>query len=129
MIGHRYSLWARRLHWLVFILVAAALIMIYAHGWSPKGSTMCALFKWAHMQFGIVVILVMLPRVMVRRRHARPPIVPPPPPLQEWLARVVQLTLYGLLFAVPLLGIASRLWSPDSWNFVGIPLPHVAGNQ
>ncbi|HET7634445.1 MAG TPA: cytochrome b [Burkholderiales bacterium] len=126
MIGHRYSLWARRLHWLVFILVAAALIMIYAHGWSPKGSTMCALFKWAHMQFGIVVILVMLPRVMVRRRHARPPIVPPPPPLQEWLARVVQLTLYGLLFAVPLLGIASRLWSPDSWNFVGIPLPHVA---
>jgi cytochrome b561 len=126
MIDYRYSLWARRLHWLVFILVAAALIVVYAHGWSPKGSTMRALFKWAHMQFGIVVIPVMLPRVIVRSHHVRPPIVPPPPPLQEWLARVVQLTLYVLLFAVPLLGIATRLWSPDGWNFVGIPLPHVS---
>lgn len=38
----------------------------------------------------------------------------------------MQYALYALLFAVPLLGIANRLWSPDAWNLLGISLPHVA---
>ena len=37
----------------------------------------------------------------------------------------MQYALYVLLFAVPLLGIANRLWSPDARNFLGISLPHV----
>ena len=125
MNDSHYSLWARRLHWLVFILVAVALILIYAHGWSPKGSAIRALFKWTHMQFGIAILLVMLPRIIVRWRGERPPIVPSPPSWQEWLAHLMQLVLYVLLFTVPLLGIANRLWSPDNWNFLGISLPHV----
>lgn len=126
MSESRYSGWARRLHWLVFILVATALILIYAHNWSPKGSAIRAQFKWAHMQFGMVILLLMLPRVVARWRGVRPSIVPPLPSWQEWLAQFVQYVLYALLFAVPLLGIANRLWSPDAWNFLGIPLPHVA---
>ena len=125
MTDSRYSLWARRLHWLIFILVTVVLILIYAHGWSPKGSTIRAQFKWAHMQFGMAILLVMLPRMMVRWRSARPSIVPSLPAWQEWLANLVQYALYVLLFAVPLLGIANRLWSPDAWNFLGISLPHV----
>ena len=122
----RYSPWTRRLHWLIFILVAFSLILIYAHGWSPKGSSIRALFKWTHIQFGIVILLVMLPRMIVRWRGGRPPIVPPLPSWQEWLAHLMQFVLYVLLFAVPLLGIANRMWSLDAWNFLGIPLPHVA---
>lgn len=121
----RYSLWGRRFHWIVFVLVAAALVMIYAHGWSPKDSTIRALFKWTHMQFGIVILLLMLPRIIVRWRSGCPPIVPAPPRWQELLAHLVQLVLYVLLFIVPVLGIANRLWSPDAWNFLGIALPHV----
>lgn len=120
-----YSPWTRRLHWLVFILVSVALILIYAHGWSPKRSTIRAQFEWAHIQFGIVVLLVMLPRVIVRWCGERPRIVPTLPSWQERLAHLVQLVLYALLFAVPLLGIASRLWSPHAWNFLGVSLPHV----
>lgn len=125
MKDSRYSLWARRYHWLVFILVAMALILIYAHGWSPKGSDARAVFKWAHIQFGIAIILVMVPRVMTRWRGEHPSIVPPPPPWQAWLARLVQFLLYVLLIAVPLLGIANRLWSPSDWDFMGMALPHV----
>ena len=125
MNNSHYSLWARRLHWLVFILVTVALILIYAHGWSPKGSAIRAQFKWAHTQFGIVILLVMLPRIMVRWRSQRPPIAPPIPSWQEWLAHWMEMVLYVLLFAVPLMGIANRLWSPDAWNFLGISLPHV----
>ncbi|MEO8777439.1 MAG: cytochrome b [Rhodanobacter sp.] len=125
MNDSRFSAWTRRLHWLVFSLVATALILVYAHGWTPKGSPIRAQFKWAHMQFGIAVILVMLPRVIARWRGGRPPIVPPLPSWQKWLAHLVQYALYAALFAVPLLGIASRLWSPDTWNFLGLPLPRV----
>lgn len=121
----RYPLSVRRFHWLVFILVASALILIYAHGWSPKGSTMRAAFKWTHIQFGIVILLMMVPRMVARLRGGRPHIAPPPPSWQQWLAHIVQFALYALLFAVPILGIANRLWSPSDWNFLGIALQHV----
>jgi len=119
-----YSTWTRRLHWLVFILVTVTLILIYAHNWSPKGSVIQAQFKWAHMQFGIAILLVMLPRVIMRRRGGRPHIFPPLPTWQDWLAQLMQFVLYVLLLALPLLGIANRLWSPEAWNFLGIALPH-----
>lgn len=126
MPDSRYSPWIRRLHWLIFILVACALTLIYLHGWSPKGSTLRANLKWAHMQFGMVILLVMLPRLLVRSRGgSAPPIVPPSPRWQMVIAGAVHVALYVLLFATPLLGIASRIWNPAAWNFMGIPLPHV----
>ncbi|MGB3289036.1 MAG: cytochrome b [Burkholderiaceae bacterium] len=121
----RYSLPVRRFHWLIFILVAAGLAMIYGHNWSPKGSGIRDAFKWAHIQFGITILLVMLPRVAARLRSTRPAIVPPLPSWQSTLAHLLQFVLYVLLFAVPLLGIANRLWSPSDWNFLGVALPHV----
>lgn len=121
----RFSLWSRRFHWLVFILVVAALALIYAHGWSPKESTLRAVFKWAHIQFGIVILLVMLPRIIVRWRTRRPPIIPPPARWQKRLANLVQFVLYVLLIAIPLLGMETRVWSPDAWNFLGISMPNV----
>src|SRR3546814_12335714 len=67
----------------------------------------------------------MIPRLVACLHGQRPHIVPPPPSWQKWLAHLVQFVLYVLLFAVPLLGIANRLWSPSDWNFLGIALPHV----
>jgi cytochrome b561 len=121
-----YSLWSRRLHWLTFILVTLLLILIYGHGWSPKDSAIRAAFKWSHIQLGIVLILVLIPRFIVRARSKAPDIVPPPPTGQMRIARLVQLVLYALLIAVPLLGLSNRLWSPSDWDFLGIALPHVA---
>ncbi|MEO8778966.1 MAG: cytochrome b, partial [Rhodanobacter sp.] len=61
MNNSRYSSWTRRLHWLVFIFVVVALLLIHAHNWSPKGSDIRGQFKWAHIQFGMAILLVMLP--------------------------------------------------------------------
>ena len=126
MPDSRYSPWTRRLHWLIFILVAGALALIYLHGWSPKGSTLRADAKWAHMQFGVAVLLVMLPRLLVRARGSSPPINPAPPRWQDLISKAVHLALYILLFATPLLGLASRLWNPAETDFLGVVLPHVA---
>jgi cytochrome b561 len=127
MTEPRYSPWTRHLHWVVFILVACALLLIYIHNWTPRSSPLHASAKWAHMQFGIAILLVMLPRLLVRSRApTAPPITPPLPAWQAWAAKTVHLALYVLLIVTPLLGIASRLWNPAAWNFLGVPLPHAA---
>lgn len=127
MSTNRYASWVRHLHWLVFALVAGALILIYMRAWVPKRSDLRVDLDWAHMQIGIVVLLVMLPRLVVRAcNFAPPPIHPPLPRWQDASAKLVHLTLYWLLIAVPILGITNRMWDPASWNFFGIPMPHVA---
>ncbi|HET7931086.1 MAG TPA: cytochrome b [Rhodanobacteraceae bacterium] len=127
MTEPRYSPWTRHLHWIVFILVACALLLIYIHDWTPRASALHANAKWAHMQFGMAVLLVMLPRLLVRSRAAAaPPITPAPPSWQMWAAKAMHLALYVLLVVTPLLGIANRMWSPGAWDLLGIPMPHVA---
>lgn len=121
----RHHPWLRRLHWLVFLLVAAALLLIHIHAWTPRGTALHANAKWAHMQFGIAVLLVMLPRLLLRKRAGAPPHSPPLPGWQAWPGKTVHLALYVLLLATPLLGITNRLWNPAAWNILGIPMPHV----
>ena len=126
MSDARYSPWVRHLHWLVFALVACALVLIYIHAFTPKGN-LHASVKWAHMQFGAAVLLVMAVRVLVRAWHrAAPPITPAPPRWQTVTAHAVHLLLYVLLIVTPILGITNRMWNPAAWNLLGIAMPHVA---
>lgn len=126
MSATRHAPWLRRLHWLVFVLVALALLLIYIHEWTPRGTPLHAGAKWAHMQFGIAVLLVMLPRLLVRSGSRVPAMEPGAPRWQAFAAKVMHLALYVLLLATPLLGVANRMWSAGAWDFLGIPLPHVA---
>ena len=48
------------------------------------------------------------------------------PRWQDIFAKTVHAALYLLLIAVPILGITNRMWDPAAWNFLGIPMPHVA---
>lgn len=122
----RYAPWVRHLHWLVFVLVTCALLLIYIHGWTPRSSPLHASARWAHMQFGMAVLLVMLPRLLIKARSATPAVVPPLPAWQAWLSKTIQLALYVLLIVTPLLGIANRAFGTAPWNLLGIPMPHVA---
>jgi cytochrome b561 len=127
MSDSRYAPWLRRLHWAIFVMVACALLLIYARGWTPRGSALHADVQWAHMQFGIAILLIMLPRLLARARHrAAPPITPPSPRWQMLLAHLVHVVLYLLLFATPILGITMMVSKGHPWNFLGIPLPYVS---
>lgn len=124
MPATRYPPWLRRLHWLVFLLVAAALLLISIHAWTARGTALHGGAKWAHTQFGIAILLVMLARLLVRSRSRLPRVEPGVPRWQAFAAKVMHLALYVLLLVTPLLGVANRMWSAGAWDFLGIPLPH-----
>jgi superoxide oxidase len=126
MPAARYAPWIRRLHWLVFLLVTGALVLIYTREWTARGTTLHAEARWAHTQFGIAVLLLMLPRLFVRVRGSAPPIAPPPPRWQNLVAKTVHVALYVLLFATPILGVTMMVLTGRPWSFLGIPLPHLA---
>lgn len=119
----RYAPWLRRLHWLIALLIVCALVLIEIRGWFPRGSAMRSGVKWAHMQFGMAVLLLMVPRLLVRARTVVPTISPPPPRWQHMLSKLVHLVVYLLAFAVPLLGIAMMFAAGKPWNLLGLPLP------
>ena len=119
----RYAPWLRRLHWLIALLIVCALVLIETHGWFPRGSALRSGVKWAHMQFGMAVLLLMVPRLLVRARTAVPPISPLPPRWQDALSKLVHLAAYLLAFTVPLLGIAMMFTAGKPWNLLGLPLP------
>jgi cytochrome b561 len=116
----------RRLHWAIAWFIVFALVLIEIKGWFPRGSAARTAVKWGHMQFGIAVLLLMVPRLLVRLRHAAPPITPESPRWQAVLGRLVHLALYLLVFAVPLLGVSMMFVAGKPWNLFGLPLPVLA---
>ncbi|NCT66058.1 MAG: cytochrome b [Rhodanobacteraceae bacterium] len=122
----RYAAGLRHLHWLIALLIVVALVLIELKGWLPRGSAERAAVKWAHTQFGLAVLLLMLPRMLVRLRASVPPISPAPPRWQDGLGKLIHLALYLLAFAVPLLGVAMMVAAGKPWDLLGLPLPTLA---
>jgi len=122
----RYSPPLRHLHWLIACCVAAALVLIEIKGWFPRGSALRNGVKWGHMQLGIAVLLLMLPRVLARVGREVPPITPPLPGWQLAASKLMHVALYLLAFALPLLGIAMMYWAGKPWNVLGVAMPVAA---
>lgn len=123
----RYGLWLRILHWLTFVLVTGALLMIELKGFAPRGSALRSGMMYAHIQFGVAVLLLFVPHLWVRLRNTTPPIVPPMPVWQSWLSRLVHLLLFVLLLVLPALGVLTVQASGHAVNFLGVDLPTLLG--
>jgi superoxide oxidase len=119
----RYGVWLRIIHWLTFLLVAGALLMVELHEFAPKGSALRNGMMYAHMQFGIAVLLVFLPHLIVRLRNTAPPIVPTPPAWQKLLSKLVHLVLFVLILVQPIMGILMVQAHGFDVNFLGMNLP------
>lgn len=101
----RYARSARLLHWLMALLVLLAYVLITNRGQFERGSLERQWVTLGHFWVGLLVLLLVVPRLWVRQRHPVPPITPP---LATGLERVSRLTHYGLyafLLAQPLLGL------------------------
>jgi cytochrome b561 len=106
-VSRRHPRAIRWLHWLTFVLVAGAYLLIELKGLAARGTPLRELLKQAHFWSGIGVLALLLPRVWIR---ARSQATVAPATADAWPRRIAALThatLYGFLLVQPLLGLAS----------------------
>src|SRR3984885_12767257 len=108
------------LHWLTALFVICGWLLGTFHDDLPKGAVRTAAFT-AHMTLGQCVIVLLIARLVWRM--ANPP--PPPEPtrfgwLQQAVAALTHYVLYGLLVAVPFMGILVQLKRGHALPLFGI---------
>ncbi|KGI78872.1 cytochrome b [Oleiagrimonas soli] len=119
----RYGFWLRNLHWLIATLVIAALALVELHEYAPRGSALRSNMMYFHMQFGLAVLILFLPRLIVRLAGKRPAIVPPAPLWQRIPAHTMHAVFYALIVIQPILGLLMMQAGDHAVAFFGIPLP------
>ena len=99
----QYGWIARLLHWLVFILVVGMLLGGVLLSVLPAGGFR-GVVVGLHKSVGVLVLLLMIARLLWRRFNPRP-VDLEAVPLFRYLAHVLHIGLYTLLFVQPLSGI------------------------
>ena len=89
----------------------------------PKNSDTRALLKTWHFTLGLTVLLLVGVRLMAKLHGATPVIEPPVARWQDMSAKAVQALLYGLMFAMPVLGWLTLSASGKPIPFYGLQLP------
>ncbi|HEY9130870.1 MAG TPA: cytochrome b [Dyella sp.] len=105
-ITARYTPLLRRLHWIIFGLVLVAYIAINLREMLPRGSGRGDALA-LHALSGIVVFLLVLPRLFVRLTNAHPPIVPGLDRFSLILSKATHAALYLFLVVQPIMGIVT----------------------
>ena len=121
----RYGFWLRNLHWLIATLVIVALTLVELHELAPRGSALRSGMMYCHMQFGMAVLLLFLPRLIVRLSGKRPAVVPPAAVVAAACpAQAAHVVFYALMVVQPVLGVLMmQVGRPLRWPSSGIPLP------
>lgn len=124
-----YGLPSIALHWLIFVLIAAAYAFIELRELFPKGSEPREFMKALHFMFGLSVLLLVLPRLATRFYSPTPLITPAPPAWQHSAAKIAHVTLYGFMLVMPLLGWLMLSAAGKPIPFFGLYLPALIGED
>jgi cytochrome b561 len=121
----RYSAGQRRLHWFVFICVAAAYAAIELRGQFERGSLARTLMVQSHFWLGLTVLAVLVPRLWLRLKRGVPAITPALPRWQSAIGGAMHWLLYAFLLVQPVLGLMTA-WTDGKkvmLPFGGLVLP------
>lgn len=119
----RYVSAAIWLHWIMFLLIAAAFATIELRELFPKGSDPRETMKALHFMLGLSVLLLVALRLYTRISNKVPPIEPAPPGWQKLAAIVVHSALYVWMVAMPILGWLILSGEAKPVPFFGLELP------
>ncbi|HJU40116.1 MAG TPA: cytochrome b [Tahibacter sp.] len=101
----RYSRLVRALHWTSVVAIATAYALVELRGYVPRGTPeRAAMMQW-HMALGLLVLLLVLPRIGIALARPAPPIVPPLSRAVHLAAKATHVALYIFLIVQPLLGV------------------------
>jgi cytochrome b561 len=110
------------LHWLIFLLFAAALVFIEYGGYLPKGDLFKKSLRNWHMIAGQLAFLFVMFRVVARLSFAAPAAVNGPR-WQALGARAVHGLLYAVMFALPISGVLFTQAGGKEVEFFSLVLP------
>ena len=117
----RYGTVSRFFHWAIALLVAWQALKLFDRiddGEHWVGQT---LVPW-HISIGVLVLVLMVPRIAwaLRNQGNRPPA--PPPPALGLLAKAGHVALYAALLLMPVTGIAIMLGNGYGLTVFGMEL-------
>lgn len=113
-----YSRLVRALHWITLLLLIAVYATAELRGFAPDRPARIAVMQW-HMALGLLIALLVLPRLGARLGRPPPPILPTPGRLALLAAKITHVALYVFLIVQPLLGL---LTAQSGERAVVIPL-------
>ena len=119
----RYGSLSIKMHWLMFILIAATFTFIECRVFFEKGTETRDLFKMWHFMLGLSVLFMVLIRLYFRFTQVTPKITPTPSSMQNKLAKGAHFVLYVFMIAMPIAGwlMLSAFGKPIP--FFGLELP------
>ena len=99
----RYGATAQVLHWIVAGLIVTQFVLARMAAHLPLGARKLALLA-EHKSFGMTVLLLAVLRLVWRLTHPPPALPTDMHRVERLLARVIHVSFYVLLFAMPLSG-------------------------
>jgi len=123
-----YDTFSKCLHWamaaMIIGLLLAGVVMIDL----PKGSLRSDVYG-IHKQVGVAVLLLAVLRLGWRLRVGVPALPATMPPLEQRLAQLGHLGLYGLMLVMPLSGILMSQSGDHPVQLLGLTLPSLVGKD
>jgi cytochrome b561 len=126
----RYDTVSVFLHWSIGIgIIAIALLELLRGGLFPKGSVMREGLKAFHEPAGTVIFALILVRLLWRSLHNPPELPETMLPWERLAAKLTHLLLYGLMVAIPLVGMAATFarGRPIDFGLFQVSLPLGSG--
>lgn len=117
----------RLFHWGMAIFVIVAIAVVELHESFPKGSDTRNFLMSSHFQLGLLVLLLIWPRLAAVFTDKVPEIRPASPQWQNVASKLMHLALYASMIALPVLGIWMQQAGDRTVALLGMQLPVMFG--
>lgn len=121
---NKYTCLQIGIHWMVVLLVVVAYCAMEFRGFLPRSER--PLLNMIHFSSGILILVLMVARLLVRLKYPAPPIEPKPKAMMTGMAHLGHLVIYLLFVVLPILGLVVMYTRGNEWFAFGLAMPHAS---
>jgi cytochrome b561 len=127
MLSNKYHLSSRILHWSMALIIISLLAMGFfmTNLLDPEATNRMFIYN-LHKSFGVLVLVLLLPRIFAKITKKAPPLPATMPKLIQKAAHIGHLALYFLMFAMPISGYLMSNSFGYGVKLFGLQLPMIA---